>query len=149
MSPRTFFRLFALVPILVPLALLAVAANSDHSLPAPLAILGFSAAGLPFYVPFAAVVFWLLRHREARDYRQWSYWAPLAFSAIVFVGWFYFIVADAEFSTAERLSKSSGAALYALVLGYIYVAAMHMAFLVACRLGAVRSEATSRPPAAA
>ena len=147
MSARAFYRLFALVPILVPLVLLAVTAISGRSLPAPLAILGVSAAGLPFYVPFAVGTFWLLRHREASDHRRWSYWAPIAFAGLVFFGWFTFIVP--AFPLAERLSKCAGASLYALVLGYIYVAAMHSAFLLACRLGAIRAEPVVRPTSAA
>ena len=146
MSARAFYRFFALVPIAVPLVLLAIA-WAGHTLPTPLAILGFSAAGLPFYVPFAVVIFWLLRHREARDHRLWSYWAPVAFAGLIFCGWFIFIVPG--FSLAERLSKSGGASLYALVLGYIYVAAMHGAFLFACHLGAIRPESAPTGSAAA
>src|SRR5262245_37735651 len=146
MSAKTFYRLFALVPIAVPLALLPITL-AGHLLPAPLAVLGMlSGAGLPFYVPFAAVIFWLLRHREAKDHRRWSYWAPIAFSAIVFVVW-YFIVPDS--STTERLSKSRGAAIYALALGYFYVAAMHGAFPIARILGVVRPESTGPSPTAA
>ena len=96
MEPLRFYRYFALAPLVVPALVWLFAWASPQSLPEPLRgvqfLIAMSVVGLPIYVPFAALIHWLLRNRPIGSHRTWSYWVPLPFALLVFAVWFLFFV---------------------------------------------------------
>ena len=141
MDPVAFYRNFALAPLVLPAVVWLIAWAFPQSLPEPLRevqfLIAISVVGLPIYLPFAAVIYWLLRHRPVQTHRTWSYWVPLPFSLLVFAVWFLFFVP--QFPLATRAQKSLGAAAVGGGLGYAYVVLMHACFAVGRRLGVIAS----------
>jgi hypothetical protein len=140
-DPVRFYRYFALVPLFVPAVVWLLAWAFPELVPEPLRgvqfLIAMSVVALPIYVPFAVLIYWLLRHRPLRPHRTWSYWVPLPFALLVFAVWFLLFVP--EFPLAERAQKSLGAAAFGAGLGYAYVLLMHATFAVGRRLGLIGS----------
>ena len=139
-DPARFYRCFALVPVLLAALAWALVWAFPESRPDALDsfvfLFGISVVGLPVYVPFAALIDWLLRRRPPESHRNWSYWVPLPFAALVFVFWFAAVVPDLPL--ARRAQSSLGAACFGAGFGYFYVVLMHASFAVGRLLGLIR-----------
>jgi hypothetical protein len=133
----TFYRRFAILPMILPLLILAISRALPDSGPIrdSASLLGISVVGIPIYYPFARLLRHLLRNRPVKSYRNWSLWVPVAFALVVFAVWFIFAIL--KFPPQAAASKSLGAAFYAVCLGYAYVALMHIAFFVGRLLGLI------------
>src|SRR5437867_2828702 len=98
MDSVKFYRYFALVPLLAPALAWLVAWAFPELQQYPLGRLGgviyfikLTVVGVAIYLPFAALIDWLLRHRPVQSYRTSSYWVPLTFALWVFAVWFLFL----------------------------------------------------------
>ena len=137
MDPVRFYRYFALAPLVVPAVAWLIVWAFPRSVPEPIQFIALSVVGLPIYLPFAALIYWLLRHRPVQSHRTWSYWVPLPFALLVFAVWFLFFVP--QLPLAARAQKSLGAAAVGAGLGYAYVVLMHVTFALARRIGIIVS----------
>jgi hypothetical protein len=143
----TYYRASALLPLALPLFLLAGDALLQLWFGAYVpagrlgTLLGGSLwlAGLP-YALFAAVSLFFLRHQSSTAYRRAAFAAPVLFIPFL---WFTFLcvsLASSELTLREQLAQTPASlgylALLVLPLGYAYVAIVLVVSAALSRLGA-------------
>lgn len=148
MRHATFYRVAALLPLLVPV-LLAIprlatgrgllSADSGLGM-ARVYLIGSLLAALP-YALFAAVALWVLRRHSERAYRTAAWIAPLLFAPWLMFCWLGFAIArswGAQTAGLLRVALTLGG--LALLVGYGYVVVVEALRIFLMRLGVVRSE---------
>lgn len=135
MTPKRFFRLCLLLPLVVPLALVPFRPTNFTTLLWAAPVL----AGIPYLV-FAAVLFvWLGRLRSLGQSQVLSLGAPLLF--LPFLGVYLTLVAWVSTPHAHPVSKAWGLTFdvsgLGLLTGYVYVALANAIALILKWLGAL------------
>lgn len=136
MTPKRFFRLCLLLPLVVPLALMAFEPTRLSALLWTASIIG----GLP-YLAFAVVLFvWFGRLCSLGQFQLLSICAPLLF--LPFLGSYLVLVALDSTSLAEASSKAWNLVLelsgFILLVGYVYVTLANAMPLFLKWLGALK-----------
>ena len=134
MNPVVFFRIALLLPLVLPLALLPFGMNS---------VVGVLALSLAFggaqYVVFASVLFlWIGRVKDTERIRRLSYVAPLLFIPVQAAGWVIYGYVE-KLSNPELVGTWEpliAFAVYILLIGYAYVGAVNLLYLVIFRRAA-------------
>lgn len=137
MTPRTYFRLSLLAPLLLPLLALPLGVN------AVFAVLMLSLVfGGAQYAIFALCLFVAIgRLRSTSRILRLVYWSPILFVPIQALGW----LAYCAFERHRHPELSGGweellpGAVYSLLVGYGYALVVHAGFALLEKLGRVHS----------
>lgn len=137
MTPKTFFRLSLLLPVVAPVVAFMIGPTNMV-----LALLMFSLGfGGVAYIPFAAVAFVAIgRFRTAWGIQKLSFIAPLVFFPFqaMFVLAVYAMDTMPNFRLGEYLKFLAPFAFYVAIIGYSYVVIVNLAYLALARLGRIR-----------
>ena len=143
MRQKTFFRLCLLLPILLPLLLLAIAVPESRYFgdgsgqPGPFAtVAAILMASLVFggipYLVFAVIIFVVIGRLSATSTLVALTWsAPILFLPVhALVSMLFFLWARADPNLDDLAAFILGTSVYAVVIGYGYVAIANVAYLV-------------------
>lgn len=150
----TFYRVAALLPLLVPVLLAIPSLVTGRGLLSASSGLGMTrvvlvgsllVAALPYAI-FAAVALWVLRRHSERAYRAAAWTAPLLFALWLAIFWLVFAIArsrEAQTSGLPRVALSLGG--MALLVGYGYVVVVEALRMMLARLSLVQKTAWRSP----
>jgi hypothetical protein len=147
MRHATFYRVAALLPLLVPVLLAIPSLVTGRGLLSASSGLGMTrvvlvgsllVAALPYTI-FAAVALGFLNRRSQRAYSAAAWTAPLLFALWLAICWLVFAIArsgEAQTSGLLRVALSLGG--MALLVGYGYVVIVEALHMMLARLGLVQ-----------
>ena len=143
MTPKSFFRMSLLLPVVAPAVAFTI---GPTNMVVALLMFSLGFGGVP-YIPFAAVAFVAIgRLRTAWDIQKLSFIAPpvfFPFQAMFVLAVYAYTMPN--FGLGDYLKSLLPFVFYVAIVGYSYVAIVNLAYLALARLGRIRADSGEQP----